>query len=60
VGNRSTCMLQGDGSPPGKTTEYTVSEAKDFGSSVTITNSDDQTSASSIRDSLTSPAIKRR
>ena len=45
--------------PAGKTTEYTVSEEKDFGSNVTITNSDDQNIRIVINETVTSPAVKK-
>ncbi len=44
--------------PAGKTTDYTVSEEKDFGSSVTLTNSDDQNIRILVNEKVTSPAIK--
>ncbi len=44
--------------PAGKTTEYTVSEEKDFGSNVVLTNSDDQSIRIVINQPVTSPAIK--
>jgi hypothetical protein len=44
--------------PAGKTTEYTVSEEKDFGSSVAITNADDQNIRIFINEKVTSDAMK--
>ena len=44
--------------PAGKTVPYTVSEEKDFGSSVTLTNSNDQFIRVTINDQATSPAVK--
>src|SRR5262245_46302591 len=45
--------------PAGKTVDYTISEEKDFGSSVLITNSDDQNIRILINQPVTSPAIKQ-
>ena len=45
--------------PAGKTVPYTVSEEKDFGSTVTLTNSDDQSIRIVIDDRATSPAVKQ-
>jgi hypothetical protein len=44
--------------PAGKTTEYTVSEEKDFGSSVAITNADDQNIRIFINEKVTSEPVK--
>jgi hypothetical protein len=45
--------------PAGKTTKYTVSEEKDFGSSVQITNSDDQSIRILINQPVTSEKVKQ-
>jgi hypothetical protein len=45
--------------PAGKTTKYTVSEEKDFGSSVQITNSDDQSIRILINQQVTSEKVKK-
>jgi hypothetical protein len=45
--------------PAGKTTKYTVSEVKDFGSSVQITNSDDQSIRILINQPVTSDKVKK-
>src|SRR5437867_862749 len=45
--------------PAGKTTAYTVSEEKDFGSSVTLTNSDDQSIRVIINQPVTSEKVKK-
>jgi septal ring factor EnvC (AmiA/AmiB activator) len=45
--------------PAGKTTKYTVSEEKDFGSSVQITNSDDQSIRILINQTVTSDKVKK-
>src|SRR5436190_10121161 len=45
--------------PAGKTTKYTVSEEKDFGSNVTFTNSDDQSIRVVINQPVTSEKVKR-
>jgi hypothetical protein len=45
--------------PAGKTVDYVISEEKDFGSSVVITNSDDQSMRFFINQPVTSPAIKQ-
>jgi hypothetical protein len=45
--------------PASKTTEFVVSEEQDFGSSVTITNSDDHSMGIFIREPVTSPAVKK-
>jgi hypothetical protein len=45
--------------PAGKTTKYTVSEEKDFGSSVTFTNSDDQSIRVVINQPVTSEKVKK-
>jgi hypothetical protein len=45
--------------PAGKTTDYVVSEEREFGSSVTITNSDDQSIRVVINQPVTSPAVKK-
>jgi hypothetical protein len=44
--------------PAGKTTTYMVSEEKDFGSQVVITNNDDQNIRIVINQPVTSPAVK--
>jgi hypothetical protein len=44
--------------PAGKTTKYTVSEEKDFGSQVTITNNEDHNIRIVINQPVTSPAVK--
>src|SRR5262249_2578503 len=44
--------------PAGKTVDYVVSEEQEFGSSVAITNSDDQNIRIFISQPVTSPAIK--
>ena len=44
--------------PAGKTTDYTVSEEQDFGSSITLTNSDDQQIRIFINEKVTSDAVK--
>jgi hypothetical protein len=44
--------------PAGKTVPYTVSEERDFGSSVTLTNSNDQFIRIVINDQVTSPKVK--
>src|SRR5436190_13678430 len=45
--------------PAGKTTKYTVSEEQDFGSSITLTNSDDQNIRILINEKVTSDAVKK-
>jgi hypothetical protein len=45
--------------PSGKTTKYTVSEEQDFGSSVQITNSDDQSIRILINQKVTSDEVKK-
>src|SRR5207249_2826213 len=45
--------------PAGKTTDYTVSEEQDFGSTVTLTNSDDQNIRILINEKVTGPAVKK-
>ena len=45
--------------PASKTVPYTVSEEKDFGSSVAITNSDDQNIRIVINQTVTSEAVKK-
>ena len=45
--------------PAGKTTKYVVSEEKDFGSSVAITNSDDQSIRILINQPVTSANVKQ-
>src|SRR5262249_11775840 len=42
-----------------KTVDYIVSEEKEFGSTVAITNSDDQFIRIVINDQVTSPAVKK-
>src|SRR5215470_2490113 len=44
--------------PAGKTVPYTVSEEKDFGSTVSLTNLDDQTIRITINDKVTSPKVQ--
>ena len=44
--------------PAGKTVPYTVSEQKDFGSQVVLTNSDDQSIRIVINEKVTSPKVK--
>jgi hypothetical protein len=44
--------------PAGKTTTYTVSEEKDFGSQVDLPNTDDQNIRIVINQPVTSPAVK--
>src|SRR5262249_6366640 len=45
--------------PAGKTVEYVISEEKEFPSSVTLTNADDQNIRIFINQPVTSPAIKK-
>jgi hypothetical protein len=45
--------------PAGKTTEYVVSEEKDFGSNVAITNADDQNIRIFINEKVTSEPVKK-
>jgi hypothetical protein len=45
--------------PAGKTTEYTVSEEKDFGSTVAITNADDNNIRIFINEKVTSEPVKK-
>jgi hypothetical protein len=45
--------------PAGKTTDYTISEEQDFGSNITLTNSDDQSIRILINEKVTSPAVKK-
>src|SRR5207248_1680626 len=44
--------------PAGKTVPFTVSEEKDFGSQVALTNSDDQAVRVLINDRATTPKVK--